>query len=155
MRNMKKMKWLAGIVLSVITVFTSVGAIRAEEGTVTEKLPISMSFENEVGEKKVADEDAKVINEAFGYGSGSNTVMVCSEDTWMYIDWEKSMYTADNVIYTRIFTPVLYRDENDNLIVEKDKDGKIKRTLYDYTGWAGIKDDGHISMAAGGEGSFF
>ena len=45
---MRKLKLLAGIVLSVITVFTSVGAVKAEEGTVTERLPISMQFENEV-----------------------------------------------------------------------------------------------------------
>ena len=55
---------VAGIVLSVITVFTSVGAVKAEEGTVTEKQAIEMAIENEIGEKKIADEDAKVINEA-------------------------------------------------------------------------------------------
>lgn len=146
---------VAGIVLSVITVFTSVGSVKAEEGTVTEKLPISMQFENEVGEKKIADEDAKVINEVFGYEIGDSTVMVCSEDTWAYIDWEKSMYTIDNVYGTMVFAPTLYRDDNGNLIVEKDKDGKIKASVYGNTGWGGIRYDGHISLFNGDIGSIF
>ena len=148
---MRKMKLLAGIVLSVITVFTSVGAIRAEEGTVTEKQPISMSFENEVGEKKIADEDAKVIEEAFGYDFGDGTVMICSEDTWAYIDWEKSLYKEDDVYKTQVFCPVLSRDENDNLIVEKNENGEIKikkfgRGFADWRGKMGVIGD---------EGSFF
>ena len=42
---MRKMKLLAGIVLSVITVFTSVGAVKAEEGTVTDGPKIKVDIE--------------------------------------------------------------------------------------------------------------
>lgn len=153
---MRKMKLLAGIVLSVIT-FTSVGAVKAEEGTVTEKFSIEMAFENEVGEKKIADEDAKVINEAFGYGFGDNTVMLCSEDTWMYIDWEKSMYTEENVYFTTLISPVLHRNENDNLIVEKDENGGIKDIFYDRgVAWRGYwGPNNKYENQIGDEGSFF
>ncbi len=129
---------VAGIVLSVITVFTSVGAVKAEEGTVTEKQAIEMAIENEIGEKKIADEDAKVINEAFGYSSGSNTVMVCSEDTWAYIDWEKSMYKRENVYEADILCPKLSRDENGKLLIEQDENGVV----YSHYGYAPYTEKG-------------
>ena len=142
---------VAGIVLSVITVFTSVGAVKAEEGTVTEKQAIEMAVENEIGEKKIADEDAKVINEAFGYTSGSNIVKVCSEDTWAYIDWEKSLYKKEDVYETNVFCPVLSRDEDGNLVVEKDENGeiKIKKFGRGFVDWRGKYG------AIGNEGSCF
>lgn len=147
---MRKMKLLAGIVLSVITVFTSVGAIKAEEGTVTEKLPVSMQFENEVGEKKIADEDAKVINEAFGYEIGDNTVMVCSKDTTAYINWEESVYERWNVYATQVLCPKLSRDENGKLIIEQDENGLV----CSYSGLAAWTDKGDRADPTM-DGSFF
>lgn len=152
---MRKLKLLAGIALSVITVFMSVGAVRAEEGTVTEKQPIEMAVENEVGFKKIADEDAKVINEAFGYTSGSNEVLICTEDTTAYIDWKNSMYTIEDVYNTNVFCPVLSRDEEGNLIIEKDENGEIKGKYFGrgFVDWRGYWN-GHIECI-GDEGSYF
>ena len=141
---------VAGIVLSVITVFTSVGVVKAEEGTVTEKLPISMRFEKEVGEKKIVEEDAKVINEAFGYEIGDNTVMVCSEDTTAYINWEESVYERRNVYATQVLCPKLSRDENGKLVIEQDENGLV----CSYNGlaaWADKSERADPTM----DGSFF
>lgn len=141
---------VAGIVLSVITVFTSVGTVKAEEGTVTERLPISMQFENEVGEKKIADEDAKVINEAFGYEIGDSTVMVCSEDTTAYINWEESVYERRNVYATQVLCPKLSRDENGKLVIEQDENGLV----YSYNGLAAWADESERADPTM-DGSFF
>ena len=51
---MRKLKLLAGIVLSVITVFTSAGVVKAEEGTVTDGPKVKVDIETEAEERQIA-----------------------------------------------------------------------------------------------------
>ena len=53
---MRKLKLLAGIVLSVITVFTSVGSVKAEEGTVTDGPKVKVDIETEAEERQISEE---------------------------------------------------------------------------------------------------
>lgn len=116
---MKKWKLFTAAVLSAATLFTSVWTVPvyAEEGDVTEKPYISADFSNRIDQKKIAQEDADVINEKFGYEWGSNTVNICGKDTSLWIDIENSLYGYD-IYRTTVFSPVLYRDENGTLNIK-------------------------------------
>lgn len=130
---MKKWKLFTAAVLSAATLFTSVWTVPvyAEEGDVTEKPYISADFSNRIDQKKIAQEDAEVINEVFQYGWGSNTVNICGKDTSLWIDIENSLYGKDiykTVIYSHIFS----RDENGKLQIELDWLGYGEYAFWDW-----------------------
>lgn len=151
---MKKTKLFASVValaMTVMTVFsTGSSVVRADEENVTDKLPIDMAVENEVGFKKIAKEDAEVINKAFGYDFGNDEVIISNSNTTATINWENSTASYEDVCYTEVFVPVITRDADGKLVVEKEGD-KIKCSYREGAGWWGSKE----TLYAGGNGTFF
>lgn len=95
---MRKMKLLAGIVLSVITVFTSVGAVRAEEGTVTDGSKIKVDIETEAEERQISEEYFEALKQYLGWDFGENKVSVQTSDTLSFtFDLEANGLTEKDI----------------------------------------------------------
>ncbi|MDO5403408.1 MAG: hypothetical protein Q4F11_08205 [Eubacteriales bacterium] len=141
---------VAALAMAAITVFSSAGTVQAEEGNVTDKLPIDMHIEGETGWKVIDEKDAKVINEAFGYNIGENTVLLANSSTQGCIDWEKSSIPCEEVMETQILCPTFSRDENGNLKVKMNEEKNEPEFSYRRSiGWCAY------SIYAGDELSFF
>lgn len=127
-----------------------------------------MEINGSYEEKKISTADSDVINKAFGYDSGTNSVLVCGENSKGYIDWNKSSIPHWKVYQTEVFTPVLSRDTEGNLVVKTDSNGKLatkENGLYGkQTVYAGYDDpstfvykiswgDNHFSPSQGGNKS--
>ena len=152
---MRKKKLFAGVMalaMTVMTVFSSVGTVKAEEGNVTDKPSINMQVEGETGYKVIDEKDAKVINEAFGYDLGVNEVLIANDNTSAYIDWDKSTIPYEEVTETYILCPTFSRDENGNLKVKMNEEKNEPEFSYrGAIGWYGSKEGAY----AGGELNFF
>lgn len=116
---MRKMKLLAGIVLSVITVFTSVGAVRAEEGTVTDGPKIKVDIETEAEERQISEEYFEALKQYLGWDFGENKVSVQTSDTLSFtFDLEASGLVEKDIYSLSFFVmPPCYRDSDGKLKV--------------------------------------
>ena len=116
---MRKMKLLAGIVLSVITVFTSVGAVRAEEGTVTDGPKIKVDIETEAEERQISEEYFEALKQYLGWDSGTDGVSVQTSDTLSFMFDLEASGLAEKDIYSLSFfvMPPCYRDSDGKLKV--------------------------------------
>ena len=95
---MRKMKLLAGIVLSVITVFTSVGAVKAEEGTVTDGPKVKVDIETEAEERQISEEYFEALKQHFGWEYGTNSVSVQTSNAVSFtFDLEASGLAEKNI----------------------------------------------------------
>ena len=117
---------IAAVALAVATVFTGSNLPSVKAANVADKTQIGLEVDGKYEEKHISKEDSDVINKAFGYDSGTNSVIVCGDGSVGYIDWNKSSIPFDKVCKTYVFCPVLSRDESGNLQIEKDADGNIK-----------------------------
>ena len=143
---------IAAVALAVATVFTGSNLPSVKAANVADKTQIGLEVDGKYEEKHISKEDSDVINKAFGYDSGTNSVIVCGDGSVGYIDWNKSSIPFDKVCKTYVFCPVLSRDESGNLQIEKDADGNIKakNDSWGYMGW-----DGNTSKPAILEGNSF
>lgn len=130
---------IAAVALAVATVFTGSNLPSVKAANVADKTQIGLEVDGKYEEKHISKEDSDVINKAFGYDSGTNSVIVCGDGSVGYIDWNKSSIPFDKVCKTYVFCPVLSRDESGNLQIEKDADGNIKakNDSWGYMGWDG------------------
>lgn len=114
---MRKMKLLAGIVLSVITVFTSVGAVKAEEGTVTDGPKIKVDIETEAEERQISEEYFEALKQYLGWDFGENKVSVQTSDTVSFTFDLEASGLVEGDVSTLLFTeiPPCYRDSNGKL----------------------------------------
>lgn len=114
---MRKMKLLAGIVLSVITVFTSVGAVKAEEGTVTDGPKVKVGIETGAEERQISEEYFEALKQYLGWDYGTGGVSVQTSDTLSFMfDLEASGLTEKDIselIFAKL--PPCYRDSDGKL----------------------------------------
>lgn len=139
---MRKKKFAAtavALVMTAITVFSVGNTPSVKAADVADKSAIDLEINGSYEEKKISTADSDVINKAFGYDSGTNSVLVCGENSKGYIDWNKSSIPHWKVYQTEVFTPVLSRDTEGNLVVKTDSNGKLatkenglygKQTVY-------------------------
>lgn len=120
---MRKMKLLAGIVLSVITVFTSVGAIRAEEGTVTDEPKIKVDIETEAEERQISEEYFEALRQYLNWDYGVNGVSVQTSDTLSFtFDLEASGLVEKDISELWLcVVPPCYRDLDGKLKVIEER----------------------------------
>ncbi len=121
---------VAGIVLSVITVFTSVGAVKAEEGTVTDGPKVKVDIETEAEERQISEEYFEALKQYLGWEYGTNGVSVQTSDTVSFtFDFEASELAEEDVSRLSVYViPPCYRDSDGKLKVA---DGQFKRYLDD------------------------
>ncbi len=168
---MKKKKFAAtavALAMATITAFSVGNTPSVKAADVTDKSAIDLEINGSSEEKKISTADSDVINKAFGYDSGTNSVLVCGENSKGYIDWNKSSIPHWKVYQTEVFTPVLSRDTEGNLVVKTDSNGKLatkENGLYGkQTVYAGYDDpstfvykiswgDNHFSPSQGGNKS--
>ena len=130
---------IAAVALAVATIFTGSDIPSVKAADVADKTPISLDVDGKCEEKHISKADSDAINKALGYDLFANNVIVCSDGSVGYIDWNESSIPFDKVCETYVFCPVLSRDESGNLQIEKDADGKIKakNDSWGYMGWDG------------------
>ena len=168
---MKKKKFTAtavALAMAAVTVFSVGNTQSVKAADVTDNAPIDLKIDGNYQEKQISKADSDVINKAFGYDSGTNSVLVCGENSKGYIDWDKSSIPHWKVYQTEVFTPVLSRDTEGNLVVKTDSNGKLatkENGLYGkQTVYAGYDDpstfvyqiswgDNHFSPSQGGNKS--
>ncbi len=111
------MKMLAGIVLSVITVFASAGAVKAEEGKVTDRPKIKVDIETEAGERQISEEYFEALKQYLGWDYGTNGVSVQTSDTVSFsFDLEASGLTEKDISELSFAKlPPCYRDSDGKL----------------------------------------
>ena len=108
---------VAGIVLSVITVFTSVGTVKAEEGTVTDGPKIKVDIETEAEERQISEEYFEALKQYLGWDFGENKVSVQTSDTVSFTFDLEASGLVEGDVSTLLFTeiPPCYRDSDGKL----------------------------------------
>lgn len=132
---MKRNRLFAGalaLAMTAVTVCSPISASNVKAAEVTDKPNFDFKITGDYTEKKISEADANVINKAFGYDSGSNTVSICSADAKGYIDWENSAIKSWQVYQTEVFQPVLSQDANGNLTVATDENGEVQKKWSTY-----------------------
>ncbi len=129
---------VAGIVLSVITVFTSVGTVKAEEGTVTDGPKVKVDIETKVEERQISEEYFEALKQCLGWDSGTNGVSVQTSDTVSFtFDLEASGLTEKDIDSLSFFVmPPCYRDSDGKL---KFCDAAIPETSIARAFWVNDK----------------
>ncbi len=147
---MRKMKMLAGIVLSVITVFSSVGAVKAEEGTVTDRPKIKIDIETEVEERQISEEYFEALKQYLGWDYGTNGVSVQTSDTVSFtFDLEASGLTVSDINQVSIrIIPPCYTDSDGKIQVIPDD------SLCIAHGHLQNDDDEELTQYIGGNGIY-
>ena len=77
---MRKKKFAAtavALVMTAITVFSVGNTPSVKAADVADKSAIDLEINGSYEEKKISTADSDVINKAFGYDSGTNSVLVC------------------------------------------------------------------------------
>ncbi|MGN0482347.1 MAG: leucine-rich repeat protein, partial [Lachnospiraceae bacterium] len=130
----------------------STPSIPKDSQTAGDELDINLDYTNKEKEIKMTQEDADAIKEAFGYTAfGDNLIPVLQENSAAVINWKDSILNFEDVYATEIFCPVLRRDENDKLVIEKDANGNVKKTFSAIAYWNGNQKDAQSIP----EGSYF
>ncbi len=125
---MKKKKFMAvaaAVAMAAITAFSVGNTPSVKAADVTSKTPMDLVIDGNYEEKQLSKADSDVINKALGYDSGTNSVLVCGENSKGYIDWENSSIPHWKVYQTEVFMPDLSRDTDGNLVVKTDSNGKL------------------------------
>ncbi len=125
---MRKKKFTAtavALAMAAITVFSVGNTPSVKAADVTDNAPIDLKIDGNYQEKQISKADSDVINKALGYDSGTNSVLVCGENSKGYIDWENSSIPHWKVYQTEVFMPDLSRDTDGNLVVKTDSNGKL------------------------------
>ena len=109
---------VAGIVLSVITVFTSVGTVKAEEGTVTDGPKIKVDIETEAEERQISEEYFEALKQYLGWDFGENKVSVQTSDTVSFTFDLEASGLVEGDVSTLLFTeiPPCYREDRKSVV---------------------------------------
>lgn len=138
MKTKRKIAGVVAVAIAVLTIFSPKSIVNADE-----KSNVTISFENEIGITEISPEDSAVIREAFDYaGEGNTKICICTENTSAWVNWEKSNISRDEIISIEVFCPVLSRDENDKLIVKKDREGMLEYNYYLYNDSGDARNSG-------------
>lgn len=168
MRKKKFKATAVALAMAAVTAFSVGNTPSVKAADVTSKTPMDLVIDGNYEEKQISKADSDVINKVFGYDNGTDSVLVCGENSKGYIDWNNSSIPHWKVYQTEVFTPVLSRDTEGNLVVKTDSNGKLatkENGLYGkQTVYAGYDDpstfvydiswgDNHFSPSQGGNKS--
>ena len=125
---MRKKKFTAtavALAMAAITAFSVGNTPSVKAADVTSKTPMDLVIDGNYEEKQISKADSDVINKVFGYDNGTDSVLVCGENSKGYIDWNNSSIPHWKVYQTEVFMPDLSRDTDGNLVVKTDSNGKL------------------------------
>ena len=141
--NFMKKKGLAisavAVSLAATAVFAGGDCQTVRAADVTDKSAINIDVEGDYEEKSLSKADREAIANQLGYEYFSGDVAVCGSNTTAYVDWENSSIPYWKAYDSYVIVPVLSRDDNGNLVIEKNEDGSIKEKINGGLGWSGSK----------------
>ena len=139
---MKKKKLavsIAAVALAVATIFTGSNLPSVKAADVADKTVIELGVDGDYQEKKLTTVDTQAIANQMGYVYFGGNVVVCGSNTTAYVDWENSSIPYWKAYDSFVLVPVLSRDDNGNLVIEKNEDGSLKTKINGALGWKGSK----------------
>ena len=84
-----------------------------------EKSAIKLKVEGKAQTRTITEADRKAIAEAFDYVSVMDQIYVAGDGATAYIDWDNSAIPFWKVYKTDVFQPVMHRDKDGKLVVDK------------------------------------
>lgn len=130
---------IAAVALAVATIFTGSNLLSVKAADVADKAVMELGADGDYQEKKLTTADTQAIANQMGYGYFGGDVLVCGNSTQAYIDWEKSSVPYWKAYDSFVIVPVLSRDAEGNLVIEKNEDGSLKTKINGALGWNGSK----------------
>lgn len=130
---------IAAVALAVATIFTGSNLPSVQAADVADKAFMELGADGDYQEKKLTTADTQAIANQMGYGYFGGDVLVCGNNTQAYIDWEKSSVPYWKAYDSFVIVPVLSRDAEGNLVIEKNEDGSLKTKINGALGWNGSK----------------
>lgn len=130
---------IAAVALAVATIFTGSNLPSVKAADVADKTVIELGVDGDYQEKKLTTADTQAIANQMGYGYFGGNVVVCGSNTTAYVDWENSSIPYWKAYDSFVLVPVLSRDDNGNLVIEKNEDGSLKTKINGALGWKGSK----------------
>ena len=130
---------IAAAALAVATIFTGSDIPSVKAADVADKTVMELGVDGDYQEKKLTTADTQAIANQMGYGYFGGNVVVCGSNTTAYVDWENSSIPYWKAYDSFVLVPVLSRDDNGNLVIEKNEDGSLKTKINGALGWKGSK----------------
>lgn len=139
---MRKKKFTAtavALAMAAVTVFSVGNTPSVKAADVTDKSAINIAVDGDYEEKSLSKADREAIANQLGYEYFGGDVVVCGSNTTAYVDWENSSIPYWKAYDSFVLVPVLSRDDNGNLVIEKNEDGSLKTKINGALGWKGSK----------------
>lgn len=153
---MKRKKFAAtavALAMAAVTVFSFGNASSVKAADVTDKQDIAIAVEGDYEINKLTSSDMTAIANQMGYNYFGGKLIVCGSNTTAYVDWDNSSIPYWKAYDSYVIVPVLSRDDNGNLVIEKNEDGSIKEKIKGGLGWSGSK--GGQAITYNGNGKLF
>ena len=153
---MKRKKFAAtavALAMAAVTVFSFGNASSVKAADVTDKQDIAIAVEGDYEINKLTSSDMTAIANQMGYNYFGGKLIVCGSNTTAYVDWDNSSIPFWKAYDSYVIVPVLSRDDNGNLVIEKNEDGSIKEKIKGGLGWSGSK--GGQAITYNGNGKHF
>lgn len=153
---MKRKKFAAtavALAMAAVTVFSFGNASSVKAADVTDKQDIAIAVEGDYEINKLTSSDMTAIANQMGYDYFGGKLIVCGSNTTAYVDWDNSSIPYWKAYDSYVIVPVLSRDDNGNLVIEKNEDGSIKEKIKGGLGWSGSK--GGQAITYNGNGKHF
>lgn len=153
---MKRKKFAAtavALAMAAVTVFSFGNASSVKAADVTDKQDIAIAVEGDYEINKLTSSDMTAIANQMGYNYFGGKLIVCGSNTTAYVDWDNSSISYWKAYDSYVIVPVLSRDDNGNLVIEKNEDGSIKEKIKGGLGWSGSK--GGQAITYNGNGKHF
>ena len=153
---MKRKKFAAtavALAMAAVTVFSFGNASSVKAADVTDNQDIAIAVEGDYEINKLTSSDMTAIANQMGYNYFGGKLIVCGSNTTAYVDWDNSSIPYWKAYDSYVIVPVLSRDDNGNLVIEKNEDGSIKEKIKGGLGWSGSK--GGQAITYNGNGKHF
>ena len=151
---MKRKKFAAtavALAMVAVTVFSFGNASSVKAADVTDKQDIAIAVEGDYEINKLTSSDMTAIANQMGYDYFGGKLVVCGSNTTAYVDWDNSSIPYWKAYASYVIVPVLSRDDNGNLVIEKNENGSIKEKIKGGLGWAGSKGGQAITYNGNGK----
>ena len=151
---MKRKKFAAtavALAMAAVTVFSFGNASSVKAADVTDKQDIAIAVEGDYEINKLTSSDMTAIANQMGYNYFGGKLIVCGSNTTAYVDWDNSSIPYWKAYDSYVIVPVLSRDDNGNLVIEKNEDGSIKEKIKGGLGWSGSKGGQAITYNGNGK----
>ncbi len=151
MRKKKFAATAAALAMAAITVFSFGNTSNVKAADVTDKQDIAIEVEGDYEINKLTSSDMTAIANQMGYDYFGGKLVVCGSNTTAYVDWDNSSIPYWKAYDSYVIVPVLSRDDNGNLVIEKNEDGSIKEKIKGGLGWSGSKKGPAIAYNGNGK----